>query len=368
MIDAWTTPAFVAVLLGGIAFVALFVPILVWESRRYGQIRFNRVVGAGMVAIYAVAVVAYTLLPLPDSASCAANRTPGVNLDPGQVVRVNLRYLHAHGFTRLVRSFDFLQAVFNIALFVPWGALARRYFGMRAWTALLSGFVASVAIEVAQGTALFGLAPCVYRVADVDDVILNTLGAGVGALLAPVVLFFVADARLSGRTRGHPRPVTRRRRLVAMLIDGFAFVTLPAALIVAWRLGALYGLGRPLPTEDAVGDSAAVLFAFVVLLLPTLIGSGGSIGQRAMWLSPEGAGTGRRALRSLCGVGGWMLVGTLASLPAVPEWIREVLIPLGYAWVIAAVIAVLVDRSARGLSFRAARCGIVDPRAGSLSS
>ena len=273
MIDAWTQPALVAVLLGGVGFVALFVPILVWESRRHGQIRVDRVIGAAMVAVFAVALLAYTLLPFPDKEWCATHRLPGRNLDPLEVVRDNLDYLREHGARRLLRSFVFLQAALNVLLFVPFGALARRYFGLRTGWTILLGFATSVLIEATQGTGAFGLLPCRYRVADIDDVILNTLGTVIGAVAAPLLLFFVTDARATARSRGNARPVTRRRRLVGMLIDGFAFVVLPAALLIGYRLVDTLLLGAPDTSDDAGASAVATLIGFAVLLVPTLVGS-----------------------------------------------------------------------------------------------
>lgn len=73
MIDAWTWPAFVGVLFGVLAFAALIVPILVWESRSHGQIRFIRLIGAAMVSVYGVALIAYTLLPIPTQEWCSTH-------------------------------------------------------------------------------------------------------------------------------------------------------------------------------------------------------------------------------------------------------------------------------------------------------
>lgn len=362
MIDAWTQPALVAVLLGGVGFVALFVPILVWESRRHGQIRVDRVIGAAMVAVFAVALLAYTLLPFPDKEWCATHRLPGRNLDPLEVVRDNLDYLREHGARRLLRSFVFLQAALNVLLFVPFGALARRYFGLRTGWTILLGFATSVLIEATQGTGAFGLLPCRYRVADIDDVILNTLGTVIGAVAAPLLLFFVTDARATARSRGNARPVTRRRRLVGMLIDGFAFVVLPAALLIGYRLVDTLLLGAPDTSDDAGASAVATLIGFAVLLVPTLVGSGASVGQRAVWLEPEWAASPRRALRSLCGFGGWMLVQVLASIPGLPAALRTPLDLLSVGLAVAAVVAVLADPSARGLSYLASRAGIEDSR------
>ncbi|NHB84850.1 hypothetical protein G7085_10215 [Tessaracoccus sp. HDW20] len=121
MIDAWTWPAFIGVLFGALAFVALFVPILIWESRRHGQIRLVRLVGAAMVAVFGVALLAYTLFPIPTQQWCAANPVPGRNLTPFAFVGDLLEYQRANGWRSLLTSFVFLQVAFNVLLFVPWG-------------------------------------------------------------------------------------------------------------------------------------------------------------------------------------------------------------------------------------------------------
>ncbi|WP_404908945.1 VanZ family protein, partial [Propionibacterium freudenreichii] len=63
-----------------------------------------------------------------------------------------------------------LQVVFNVVLFVPLGVLLHRYFRRGVITSTLIGLIVSVCIETTQYTGFFGLLPCAYRVADVDDV------------------------------------------------------------------------------------------------------------------------------------------------------------------------------------------------------
>jgi len=91
----------------------------------------------------------------------------GLNLTPFDEIR---RALHNGGSGHL-------NLVGNVAMFVPVGALvawiAQRW---RVAVATVVGFLFSVGIELTQ----LGLG----RVADVDDVILNTAGAILGALLA----------------------------------------------------------------------------------------------------------------------------------------------------------------------------------------
>ena len=59
----WIWSGGVALLIGGLAFVLCFIPILVWQYRRFGRPSPARVVGAAAVGVYGAALVSYTLLP-----------------------------------------------------------------------------------------------------------------------------------------------------------------------------------------------------------------------------------------------------------------------------------------------------------------
>ncbi len=55
----------------------------------------------------------------------------------------------------------------------------------------------------------WGIYECAYRLADVDDLITNTLGALIGALIAPLVLWFMPQRRELRAARDQSRPVLR---------------------------------------------------------------------------------------------------------------------------------------------------------------
>lgn len=65
--SAWTWPAIVGVRFGTAAFLVILVPVLAYQCRRYGRFTARRVLGVAVVSVYGAAVVAYALLPLPDS-------------------------------------------------------------------------------------------------------------------------------------------------------------------------------------------------------------------------------------------------------------------------------------------------------------
>lgn len=87
-------------------------------------------------------------------------------------------------------TFDRVEFGANVAMFVPLGVFAVLWFGVRGWwTAPLLGLLTSGAIELIQATFLDS------RVADVRDLIANTLGAVIGMLLMLLLAFLLSPSR-----------------------------------------------------------------------------------------------------------------------------------------------------------------------------
>lgn len=75
------------------------------------------------------------------------------------------------------------QVIFNLFLLMPIGMIGKAIF-QRKWPKILViSFLLSLCFELLQGSAIFGLLPCPYRLFDVDDLWLNTLWAVFGGLL-----------------------------------------------------------------------------------------------------------------------------------------------------------------------------------------
>ena len=165
--------------------------------------------------LYVAGLLIFTLLPLPSDpvAACAAiihwdNYTPF-----GSFVAVADQFRDGESLRGTLYA---LSILLNIALFVPLGALAETTWRMRrapegapadgsrlarsiphrrvlAWVAI--GCALSCLIELTQYTGLFGVVPCTYRVVDIDDVIMNTLGTYAGVRLLP---FMARNSRFMG--------------------------------------------------------------------------------------------------------------------------------------------------------------------------
>lgn len=97
-----------------------------------------------------------------------------------------LGWLHAHGAPGWLR-YTRVEFLANVALFLPVGLLVVILTGAkRWWLGVLAGLATSCAIELGQSVLL----PA--RFATLDDVVANTAGAAVGALVALVILWAMA--------------------------------------------------------------------------------------------------------------------------------------------------------------------------------
>lgn len=168
--------------------------------------------------LYLAGLLIFTLLPLPSDpvAACAAI-IHWDNFAPlGSFVAVADQFRDGESLRGTLYA---LSILLNIALFVPLGALAETTWRIRrmrrapegapadgsrlarsiphrrvlAWVAI--GCVVSCLIELTQYTGLFGVVPCTYRVVDIDDVIMNTLGTYAGVRLLP---FMARNSRFMG--------------------------------------------------------------------------------------------------------------------------------------------------------------------------
>jgi glycopeptide antibiotics resistance protein len=286
----------------------LFVPYIGWTYRRRGELGLGHALLSVGFLVYVMSLWTYTLLPAPSEPAtwCLANAVRAPQLQPlaftanldldqlGPSLRASLR-------DPLMQS-----ALFNVALFVPFGMLVRHLFrrGIVATTVL--GLAVSLLIEYTQRTAVWGLFDCPYRLFDVDDLLTNTTGALLGALIAPVL--HVVPWQTVTRPAKEPRPVRAGRRLLGMLVDVFSVLVLGAVIntfvnVVRWRV-----LDQDVPRWTY----GYLIVAVVLLLVVPLVGNGATSGQRLVELRGAGPDESKAAwwrllLRFCFGLGGFLV-------------------------------------------------------------
>ena len=104
-----------------------------------------------------------------------------------------LKFLHTHGIPAWF-NYKFVEAAANVALFIPLGAVASLAFPAKRWWQIGSfGLMVSGCMELGQLLFLDN------RYASPQDLVTNTGGAVIGALLALVVRRFQASREFAVR-------------------------------------------------------------------------------------------------------------------------------------------------------------------------
>ncbi|RPE76793.1 RDD family protein [Curtobacterium sp. PhB137] len=353
------TPAVIALLVGSAIAIAGLVPWAALQYRRRGTLGVGNAVLAFATVVYGLALVTYTLLPLPDTSEVAAicRAASGPQLTPFAFVGDIAKEGGLSGPRSLLANPAAAQVVFNVILFVPLGMLVRHVFLHGRFLAgvvvgTVAGLLVSLLIECTQLTGDWFLYPCSYRLFDVDDLLANTTGALVGTLVSPVLWVLV-------RHRGEPssdlpRRVTIWRRGFGMFCDLLAMVLTSGALV------SITSLSFALAGQDLNSTLAKVLLATFPFVAPAIqlivvLASGRTLGEAVVRLRPEPRPTAwQRLVRWAAGSGGWA-TASAAALPFTGL--------LAFALAVAAVIGLFATRGRRGFANVLARVDVVDERA-----
>lgn len=158
---------------------ALTLPLLAYLYHRDGRLRFPTAVAAYLSVLYVAGLGCFTLYPLP-----SGDAGPGITYGiPPQFDPLNFIFDIQKDGLRAV-----LQLLFNVALFVPLGFLAKVLYRMGWLPTFAVSLAATCLIETAQLTGLFGLYPYAYRTFEVDDIICNAAGGMLGWFLGALLV------------------------------------------------------------------------------------------------------------------------------------------------------------------------------------
>ncbi|MEH3088397.1 MAG: VanZ family protein [Microbacterium arborescens] len=338
----------IAIAIGALVGIVLFVPFVAVQYRRAGSLTAGRFALFAAALVYFFAIWTYTLLPLPDPAGI---RCAGVNVDPLQLVD-DLRGAasRADGSARaFVVDTAVLQLALNVLLFLPLGFFVRVLGRRGVFTAIIAGFGVSLVVELTQLTGVWGLYPCAYRVFDVDDLLTNTTGALLGSVIAMVVPRHAAPDEPDA-----PRPVTRRRRLLAMVCDLLSYALVGILVSVGIQAVFVFTGNETLATGTDIAGDAGAIAALVVVSACVLV-SGRTIGDLAVRLRYEGGplpALPARLTRLLGGIGGYALLDQLPT-----GWSL-----LTAAFFVVAAVLALATSDGRGLPGILGRTALRDSR------
>lgn len=338
----------------------LFLPLVVWQYRRFGRFDGVRLLWTAASYIYASSIVAFTVFPLPDFSDGYCSRHQAqVVLDPLRFPRELVALIQTKGLSSLPNDFLIWEVALNVVLFVPFGFLVRRLLEWPRFTVFIAGLGTSALVELTQYTANWGLAPCAYRFADITDLFSNSTGVALGLVLERITPRLVSSKTHLVAVRHLARPVTWRRRVAGMVLDAW-YLTIAQLFGATATAGAyIVSHGDFAPTSGELLDLeqatllGAAAAATLLIVFPVLFGTGASLGQRTVYLRPVA----RRGAR-------WRLLLRAVAVQGTACWLPLVA-PVGglfsLLWLFAALVVTLVD--VRGLSGIISGCTMIDARA-----
>ena len=110
--------------------------------------------------------------------------------------------------------------IFNIVLTLPFGIYLRYIFKKKWYHTIIYTFLLSLFFELTQLSGLYGIYPRPYRLFDVDDLMINTLGGLIGHVITPLVTIFIPSIdKLDEKSYKKGTRVTLIRRGVSLVID-----------------------------------------------------------------------------------------------------------------------------------------------------
>ncbi|MEG0735681.1 MAG: VanZ family protein [Longicatena sp.] len=233
--STYLIPIETAILTFPIIAAIMTIPYILVQYRKYGSILPLRVAIVYSFVFYLLVAYFLVILPLPPIEEVAQYTSPTTQLIPFECIREfsmssSLVLQDSSTYLKALNEPSLFLILFNILLTVPFGMYLRYYFACSWKKTLLFSFLLSLSFECIQLSALFGIYPRPYRLFDVDDLINNTLGGGLGYMLTPLISWFLPSrSTLDETSMLKGRQVSSLRRICAFFID-FIIVALASAI------------------------------------------------------------------------------------------------------------------------------------------
>ena len=160
------------------------IPFILNQYHKYGAIHYFRVLIIYSFILYLITAYFLVILPLPTFEEVANMTGPTMQLIPfafiGDIIENANEITNFNTFINFFKNSSVYVVLFNIVLTIPFGMYLRYYFKCSLKKTFFLSFLLSLFFELTQLSGLYFIYPRAYRLFDVDDLILNTLGGVLG--------------------------------------------------------------------------------------------------------------------------------------------------------------------------------------------
>ena len=209
--------------------IAFFItlPYLIIEYHKYGAVPLLRSVIVYTFILYLLAAFLLVILPLPSKEAALKMPTRSPQLAPFTFIKdimvtTNLNLKNPSTYLLFLKTPTVYTVIFNLFLLFPFGVYLHYYFEKKWYQVLIMSFFLSLFFEITQLTGIFFIYPKAYRMFDVDDLMINTLGGMIGFICTkPLTIFLPSRKELDQKAYTKGTKISIYRRGIAFFIDLF---------------------------------------------------------------------------------------------------------------------------------------------------
>ena len=205
--------------------VAFTIPYLIYNYKKYGSILSLRIWIVYSFILYLLCTYCLIILPLPSSEKAQTLMGYHMQLYPFNFIfdiakNIQINPETSKTFFAILGNTAFLTTIFNLIMTLPFGFYLRYYFRNTFTQVAKRTFLLSLFFELTQLSGLYFIYKGNYRLFDVDDLIINTLGGMLGCLFANLLANLLPTrAEIDRKSYERSKNISFLRRLVALVFD-----------------------------------------------------------------------------------------------------------------------------------------------------
>ena len=200
------------------------LPYIIYNYNKYGSVLFVRTIIIYSFVLYLLSAYFLIIMPLPSFEYVSHIKTK-VQLIPFDLISkiiktVHFDYKDISSYINVLRNPFVYQTIYNIFLTIPFGIFLRYYYKFKFKKTLLFTFLLSLFFELTQLTGIYFIYPNAYRLFDVDDLIVNTLGGIIGYIISPLIMKLLPNRdELDMKSYKKGWRVSSTKRVITFIID-----------------------------------------------------------------------------------------------------------------------------------------------------
>ncbi len=237
------------------------IPFIISNYHKYGSIHKLRVLIIYSFVLYLLTIYFLVILPLPSIEEVRALTTPTMNLIPFSFVSDFIKespliITEPSTYLLAIKHSSFYVVIFNIFMTIPFGMYLKYYYKCSFKKTLLLSFLLSLFFELTQLSGLYFIYPRAYRLFDIDDLILNTLGGVLGFYLMSLIdRFLPSRDKIDKESKEQGLIVSPLRKLTITFLDLFLYLILTTILYLI------------------IGNRHTIIISFIIyyLIIPLIL-------------------------------------------------------------------------------------------------